>query len=96
MPLVSSELWPVLAQSSNLFSAESSGYVFTGCKICDCFTFTMAFSRRPNLEGGVHTEAERGQSGSLAGMAFLRQSRQQPQPFSVSEQEGSQGERTLS
>lgn len=53
MPLPSSELWPVLAQSSlNLFSAKSSGYVFTVCKICDCFMFTMAFSWRPDLEGG--------------------------------------------
>lgn len=63
MPLASSELWPVLAQSSNLFSAESSGYVFTGCKICDCFMFTMAFSWRPNLEGVVH----RGREGAVRG-----------------------------
>lgn len=64
MPLASSELWPVLAQSSNLFSAESAGYVFTGCKICDCFMFTMAFSWRPNLEGGC-TQRQREGSQEL-------------------------------
>lgn len=74
MPLPSSELWPVLAQLSlNLFSAKSSGYVSTVCKICDCFMFMMAFSWRPDLEGGMHTEAESRQSGTLAGMAFLCQ-----------------------
>lgn len=52
MLIPSSEQWPVLAQSSlNLFSAKSSGYVFTVCKICDCFVFTMAFSWRPDLAG---------------------------------------------
>lgn len=59
MLIPSSEPWPVLAQSSlNLFSAKSSGYVFTVCKICGCFVFTMAFSWRPDLEGGMHTGRE--------------------------------------
>lgn len=57
MPLPSSELWSVLAPSSlNLFSAKHSGYIFTVCKSCGCFTFRMAFSWRPGLGGGVHTE----------------------------------------